>query len=174
MSEEHAVPESPELKALHQRLAENSLGGHWQSREKLAKLRPWVWPWSAIYSCLMESGEVVRLEAASTMRPAKNRPIGESRHHESQGHQPDDPDVDSTREARRAGGMPSPYRRRAAIRRRGRRTGYTNVEGEEADGAGDLCLTELDLATILIREKQYRLVGCAGFTFKQLSGYFVS
>ena len=61
MSEEHAVPESPELKALHQRLAENSLGGHWQSREKPAKLRPWVWPWSAIYSCLMESGEVVKL-----------------------------------------------------------------------------------------------------------------
>ena len=61
MSEEHAVPESPELEALHQRLAENSLGGHWQSREKPPKLKPWVWPWSAIYSCLMESGEVVKL-----------------------------------------------------------------------------------------------------------------
>ena len=61
MSEEHAAPESPELEALHRRLAENSLGGHWQSREKPAKLKPWVWPWSAIYSCLMESGEVVKL-----------------------------------------------------------------------------------------------------------------
>ena len=61
MSEEHAVPESPELEALHKRLAENSLGGHWQSREKPPKLKPWVWPWSAIYSCLMESGEVVKL-----------------------------------------------------------------------------------------------------------------
>src|SRR5215510_13182729 len=61
MSEEHAVPESPQLEALHERLAENSLGGHWQSRERAPKLKPWAWPWSAIYSCLMESGEVVKL-----------------------------------------------------------------------------------------------------------------
>ena len=81
MSEEHAVPESPELKALHQRLAENSLGGHWQSREKPPKLKPWVWPWSAIYSCLMESGEVVKLRRYRRCGQAKNGAAGESRHY---------------------------------------------------------------------------------------------
>jgi gentisate 1,2-dioxygenase len=61
MSEEHALAETPELAALHRRLAENSLAGHWQTREKPAKLKPYVWPWAAIYSCLMESGDVIKL-----------------------------------------------------------------------------------------------------------------
>ena len=61
MSEAHVEAESPELASLHRRLAENSLSGHWQSRERPAKLEPYVWPWSMIYSCLMESGEVVKL-----------------------------------------------------------------------------------------------------------------
>ena len=61
MSEEHAEAESPQLKALHRRLAESSLGGHWQSRQRPAKLESHLWPWSAIYSCLLESGEVVKL-----------------------------------------------------------------------------------------------------------------
>ena len=34
MADSHAVPETPEVIALHNRLAEYSLGGHWQPREK--------------------------------------------------------------------------------------------------------------------------------------------
>jgi len=61
MADAHAVPETPELRALHARLAEHSLGGHWQSRERNPELVPHLWPWSVIHSCLMESGEVVKL-----------------------------------------------------------------------------------------------------------------
>src|SRR4026207_2002935 len=61
MSDPHAVPDTPELQALHARLAEYSLAGHWQAREKNPELVPYLWPWSMIYSCLMESGEVVQL-----------------------------------------------------------------------------------------------------------------
>ena len=61
MSEAHVGADSPELEALHRRLKENSLSGHWQSRERPGKLEPYVWSWSTIYSCLMESGEVVKL-----------------------------------------------------------------------------------------------------------------
>ena len=61
MSDLHAVPETPELNALHARLAQYSLGGHWQTRETNPDLVAHMWPWSVIYSCLMESGEVVKL-----------------------------------------------------------------------------------------------------------------
>jgi gentisate 1,2-dioxygenase len=61
MSDGHPLVETPELAALHRRLAEYSLGGHWQPREKNPELLAHVWPWSVIYSCLMESGEVVKL-----------------------------------------------------------------------------------------------------------------
>jgi gentisate 1,2-dioxygenase len=61
MSEEHPIIETPELKALHRKLAENSLAGHWQSRQRLNKLAAYCWPWSVIYSSLMESGGVVKL-----------------------------------------------------------------------------------------------------------------
>jgi gentisate 1,2-dioxygenase len=61
MADSHATPETPELLALHARLAEHSLGGHWQTRERNLELVPHLWPWSVIYSCLMESGEVVKL-----------------------------------------------------------------------------------------------------------------
>jgi len=61
MSEVNVTAEDPRLEALHRRLAENSLGGHWQSRQRAPKLQPYLWPWSVIYSCLMESGEVVKL-----------------------------------------------------------------------------------------------------------------
>jgi hypothetical protein len=53
MSDLHAVPETPELNALHARLAQYSLGGHWQTREQNPDLVPHLWPWSVIYSCLM-------------------------------------------------------------------------------------------------------------------------
>ncbi len=61
MSEAQHATDNPKLEALHRRLAEYSLGGHWQSRQRAQKLVPHLWPWSAIYSCLMESGEVVKL-----------------------------------------------------------------------------------------------------------------
>jgi len=61
MSAGHTETETPELEALHRRLAENSLSAHWQPRQKPAKLQAYLWPWSAIYSCLMESGEIVKL-----------------------------------------------------------------------------------------------------------------
>jgi gentisate 1,2-dioxygenase len=61
MSDLHAVPQTPELEKLHARLDEYSLAGHWQTREKNPELMPHLWPWSVIYSCLMESGEVVKL-----------------------------------------------------------------------------------------------------------------
>ena len=61
MSDLHTVPETPELNALHARLAQYSLGGHWQKRQTNPNLVPHLWPWSVIYSCLMESGEVVKL-----------------------------------------------------------------------------------------------------------------
>ena len=61
MADAHAVPETPEVIELHNRLAEHSLGGHWQPREKNTELVPHLWPWSVIYSCLMESGEVIKL-----------------------------------------------------------------------------------------------------------------
>lgn len=61
MSEVAAADKNPRLEALHQRMAENSLGGHWQPRQRAAKLVPHLWPWSVVYSCLMESGEVVKL-----------------------------------------------------------------------------------------------------------------
>ncbi|MFT5539564.1 MAG: gentisate 1,2-dioxygenase, partial [Alphaproteobacteria bacterium] len=50
------------IEALHERLAAHSLGGHWQERkERDAVLVPHVWPWKAIYSCLMVSGKVIKL-----------------------------------------------------------------------------------------------------------------
>ena len=61
MADAHDVPETPEVIALHNRLAEYSLGGHWQPREKTPDLVPHLWPWSVIHSCLMESGEVIKL-----------------------------------------------------------------------------------------------------------------
>ena len=51
------------VKALHRRMAEHYLGGHWQPRRRnpSPKLVPHLWPWSIIYDCLMESGEVIKL-----------------------------------------------------------------------------------------------------------------
>jgi gentisate 1,2-dioxygenase len=61
VSEAVLTSEDSRLEALHRRMAEHSLGGHWQTRAPRAQLKPFVWPWSSIYSCLIESGEVVRL-----------------------------------------------------------------------------------------------------------------
>ncbi len=65
MSSVEAASLDDRIEALHRRLAEHSLGGHWQDRERDPKLVPHVWPWEAIYSCLMESGEVIHLGDAT-------------------------------------------------------------------------------------------------------------
>ncbi|HXG51443.1 MAG TPA: cupin domain-containing protein [candidate division Zixibacteria bacterium] len=61
MSQVDSKTDEARLDALHRRMAENSLGGHWQPREPKPELKPFLWRWPVIYSCLMESGEVVRL-----------------------------------------------------------------------------------------------------------------
>jgi len=52
------------LEELHKRLANSSLAGHWQSREQVPKLKPWVWRWKDIYSALEEAGELVAMGGA--------------------------------------------------------------------------------------------------------------
>ena len=49
------------LEALHVRMKENSLAGHWQERKRRPELVPWLWNWATIRDCLEESGEVVKL-----------------------------------------------------------------------------------------------------------------
>ena len=61
MSQAEAETQEQRVEALHKRLAENALGGHWQPRERQPALVPHVWPWPTIYQCLMESGEVIKL-----------------------------------------------------------------------------------------------------------------
>ena len=58
--------ENPRLEALHQRLAGNSLSGHWQERQRRPEMKPQVWHWPVIYSCLQEAGEVIQLGAADS------------------------------------------------------------------------------------------------------------
>ncbi|MBM4298002.1 MAG: cupin domain-containing protein [Deltaproteobacteria bacterium] len=53
------------LEALHNRLAANSLSGHWESRARPQPLKPFLWSWDVIRSCLEESGEVVELGSAN-------------------------------------------------------------------------------------------------------------
>ena len=142
MSDSHSAPETPELQALHARLAEYSLGGHWQTREQNPDLVPHLWPWSVIYSCLMESGEVVKLggvedaanrrtvqlvNPALTQRKATSRTLQMS--------------IQLVKPGERA----ECHRHTPAALRfvvEGDGTGYTNVEGEEMlMEPGDLVLT---------------------------------
>ena len=53
--------DDPRLEELHRIMAENSLAGHWQPRQPTPALQPHLWRWPVVYSCLMESGEVVKL-----------------------------------------------------------------------------------------------------------------
>ena len=75
MSQAEAETQDPRIDALHQRMAEHSLGGHWQARRRnpSPKLVPHLWPWEMIYSCLMESGEVIKLGRID--EPAKRRTV---------------------------------------------------------------------------------------------------
>ena len=61
MSDAEAKCDNSRLDALHQRLAEYSLGGHWQPRARPAPLVPHLWNWASIHECLIESGEVIEL-----------------------------------------------------------------------------------------------------------------
>ena len=135
-------PETPEVQALHRRLAEYSLGGHWQSRERNPDLVAHIWPWSIIHSCLMESGEVIKLggigDAANrrtvqlvnpslTHRKATSRTLQMS--------------IQLVKPGERA----ECHRHTAAALRfvvEADGTGYTNVEGEQMlMEPGDLVLT---------------------------------
>ncbi len=142
MSDPHAVPETPELKALHARLAQHSLGGHWQTRAKNPDLVPYVWPWSAIHSCLMESGEVVKLggiddaakrRTVQLVNPALTDKKATSR------------TLQMSIQLVKPGERAECHRHTAAALRfvvEGDGIGYTNVEGEEMlMEPGDLVLT---------------------------------
>jgi gentisate 1,2-dioxygenase len=142
MADLHAVPETPELMALHARLAEYSLGGHWQTREQNRDLVPHLWPWSVIYSCLMESGEVVKLggigDAANRrtvqlVNPSLTEKKATSR------------TLQMSIQLVKPGERAECHRHTAAALRfvvEGDGTGYTNVEGEEMlMQPGDLVLT---------------------------------
>lgn len=142
MTDPHALADTPELQALHARLAEYSLAGHWQSRQSNPPLVAHLWPWPVIYSCLMESGEVVKLggvddaakrrtvqlvNPALTARKATSRTLQMS--------------IQLVKPGERA----ECHRHTMAALRfvvEGDGKGYTNVEGEEMlMETGDLVLT---------------------------------
>lgn len=52
------------LAALEQRMAANSLAGHWQPRQGRPALVPWLWRWNVIEGCLSEAGEVMAIGGA--------------------------------------------------------------------------------------------------------------
>jgi len=142
MSDNHSVPESPELSALHARLAEYSLGGHWQTREQNPDLVAHLWPWSVIYSCLMESGEVVKLggvDDAANRRTVQL--VNPSLTHRKATSRTLQMSIQLVKPGERA----ECHRHTAAALRfvvEGDGTGYTNVEGEEMlMEPGDLVLT---------------------------------
>jgi gentisate 1,2-dioxygenase len=142
MSDAHNVTETPELQALHARLAQYSLAGHWQAREKNLELVPHLWPWSVIYSCLMESGEVVKLggidEAAKRRTVQLVNPALTNRKSTSR-------TLQMSIQLVKSGERAECHRHSAAALRfvvEGDGSAYTNVEGEEMRmEPGDLVLT---------------------------------
>ena len=142
MSDLHAVPETPEVEALHRRLAEYSLGGHWQPREKNPDLVSHLWPWSVIHSCLMESGEVIKLggiddaakrRTVQLVNPALTNKKATTR------------TIQMSIQLVKPGERAECHRHTADALRfivEGDGTGYTNVEGEQMlMEPGDLVLT---------------------------------
>lgn len=137
------VAPDPRIEALHRRLAENSLGGHWQPREeRTLPLVPFLWKWAAIYSCLMESGEVIRLghidEAAKRRTVNLVNPTLLARKATSR-------TLQMSVQLVKPGEMAECHRHTAGALRfavEGDGTGYTNVEGEQMlMEPGDLVLT---------------------------------
>ena len=136
------APTNSRIDALHRRMAEHSLGGHWQKREKSPDLVPCLWKWSAIYSCLIESGEIIKLghidEAAkrrtiNLVNPAIKAQKATSR------------TLQMSVQLVKPGEMAECHRHTAGALRfvvEGDGDGYTNVEGEEMRmETGDLVLT---------------------------------
>lgn len=142
MSEAAVDGQQERIDALHRRMAENSLGGHWQQRERDPELQPFVWSWSSIYSCLMESGEVIRLghidEAAKRRTVNLVNPGLKNRKATSR-------TLQMSVQLVKPGEMAECHRHTAAALRfvvEGDGTGYTNVEGEQMlMEPGDLVLT---------------------------------
>ncbi|MCZ6608948.1 MAG: cupin domain-containing protein [Alphaproteobacteria bacterium] len=144
MSQAEAETQDPRIDALHRRMAEHSLGGHWQPRRRnpSPKLVPHLWPWSIVYECLMESGEVIKLGRID--EPAKRRTVNLVN--------PAITDFKSTSRTLqmsvqlvKPGEMAECHRHTAAALRfvvEGEGAGYTNVEGERMImEPGDLVLT---------------------------------
>jgi gentisate 1,2-dioxygenase len=142
MSQVDANKEDPRLEALHRRMAENSLGGHWQTRARAPRLEPFRWPWSVIYSCLMESGEVIKLghiddaakrRTVQLVNPALTEQKSTSR------------TLQMSVQLVKPGERAECHRHTAAALRfvvEGDGSGYTTVEGEEMRmEPGDLVLT---------------------------------
>lgn len=142
MSEAAVETQQRRIDELHRVMAENSLGGHWQDRERNAKLVPFLWKWSTIYSCLMESGEVIRLghidEAAKRRTVNLVNPAISARKATSR-------TLQMSVQLVKPGEMAECHRHTAAALRfmvEGDGTGYTNVEGEQMlMEPGDLVLT---------------------------------
>ena len=132
----------PRLEELHRIMAENSLAGHWQPRQPTPALQPHLWRWPVVYSCLMESGEVVKLGHID--EAAKRRTV-----------QLVNPGLTAFKSTTRTiqmsvqlvkpGERAECHRHTAAALRfvvEGDGTGYTTVEGEEMHmEPGDLVLT---------------------------------
>ncbi len=144
MSEAASETQEERIEALHRRMAENSLGGHWQSRRRdpSPKLVPHLWPWETVYSCLEESGEVIKLGHID--EAAKRRTVNLVN--------PSTTDFKSTSRTLqmsvqlvKPGEMAECHRHTAAALRfvvESDGTGYTNVEGEQMImEPGDLVLT---------------------------------
>jgi gentisate 1,2-dioxygenase len=142
MSQTNLETENPRLEALHRRLADNSLGGHWQPRDRATPLQPYVWPWSVIYSCLMESGEVVKLGHAD--EAAKRRTV-QLVNPALTGQKATTRTIQMSIQLVKAGERAECHRHTAAALRfvvEADGTGYTTVEGEQMMmEPGDLVLT---------------------------------
>jgi gentisate 1,2-dioxygenase len=142
MSASDLTGDEARLAALHRRMEENSLGGHWQERERSQKLAPVLWRWKTIKPCLMEAAEVVKLghvEEANNRRTINLvNPSLAARKSTSRTLQMSVQLVNPGESAEAHRHTP------AAIRFvvQGDGIGYTNVEGEQMlMEAGDLILT---------------------------------
>lgn len=142
MGQAKETTEDPRVEALHRRLAENSLGGHWQPRETAAKLEPYLWRWSVIYSCLMESGDVIELGHVSDA--AKRRTV-QLVNPALVGQKSTSRTLQMSVQLVKPGERAECHRHTAAALRfvvEGDGSGYTSVEGEQMFmEPGDLVLT---------------------------------
>jgi gentisate 1,2-dioxygenase len=142
LSASDLTTDEEKLAALHRRMEANSLGGHWQDRERNQKLVPVLWRWQSIEPCLMAAAEVVKLghvEEANNRRTINLvNPALAARKSTSRTLQMSVQLVNPGENAEAHRHTP------AAIRFvvQGDGIGYTNVEGEQMlMEAGDLILT---------------------------------